>query len=53
MKDGDPFRGNAIEKSIDSLTYIAGIAGYAFVDIRPQIEADPCPSSGILRQKAA
>lgn len=41
MKDGDPFRGNAIEKSIDSLTYIAGIAGYAFVDIRPQIEADP------------
>ncbi len=41
MKDGDLFRGDAIEKSIDSLTYIAGIAGYAFVDIRPQIDADP------------
>lgn len=41
MHEGDLFRGDAIEKSIDSLTYIAGIAGYAFVDVRPQIDADP------------
>ena len=41
MKQRELFRGDAIEKSIDSLTYIAGIAGYAFVDIRPQIDADP------------
>jgi outer membrane protein insertion porin family len=41
MHKDDLFRGDAIEKSIDSLTYIAGIAGYAFVDIRPQIDADP------------
>ena len=41
MQQGDLFRGDAIETSIDSLTYIAGIAGYAFVDIRPQIKADP------------
>lgn len=41
MHQDDLFRGDAIEKSIDSLTYIAGIAGYAFVDVRPQIDADP------------
>lgn len=38
---GDLFRGDAIEDTIDTLTYAAGIAGYAFVDVTPRIEADP------------
>jgi outer membrane protein insertion porin family len=37
IQEGDLFRGNLIETTIDSLTYAAGVAGYAFVDIRPQI----------------
>jgi outer membrane protein insertion porin family len=39
--DGDLFRGDLIEDTIDTLTYAAGIAGYAFVDITPRLEADP------------
>ena len=35
------FRGDSIEDTIDALTYAAGIAGYAFVDIRPQIDVNP------------
>lgn len=38
---GDLFRGDTIEESIDALTYVAGIAGYAFIDVRPEIDADP------------
>ncbi|MHA7900551.1 MAG: outer membrane protein assembly factor BamA [Henriciella sp.] len=41
FSDGDLFRGDAIEDTIDTLTYAAGIAGYAFVDITPRLEADP------------
>jgi len=41
FKDGELFRGDLIEDTIDTLTYAAGIAGYAFVDITPRLEADP------------
>ncbi|MEH6696222.1 MAG: outer membrane protein assembly factor BamA [Hyphomonas sp.] len=41
IQTGDLFRGNLIETTIDTLTYAAGIAGYAFVDIRPQIDVNP------------
>lgn len=41
IQDGDLFRGDLIEDTIDTLTYAAGIAGYAFVDINPRLEADP------------
>lgn len=41
IEEGSLYRGDLIEDSIDALTYAAGIAGYAFVDIRPRLEADP------------
>lgn len=41
FQEDDLFRGDAIEDAIDSLTYASGIAGYAFVDVSPQLEADP------------
>lgn len=41
FQTGDQFRGDAIEDTIDTLTYAAGIAGYAFVDVNPRLEADP------------
>ena len=41
ISDGDLFRGDVIEDTIDTLTYAAGIAGYAFVDITPRLDADP------------
>ncbi|MFN3609826.1 MAG: outer membrane protein assembly factor BamA [Hyphomonas sp.] len=41
MSNGAPFKGKMIETTIDSLTYAAGVAGYAFVDIRPIVNADP------------
>ena len=41
FKDGDLFKGDLIEDTIDTLTYAAGIAGYAFVDVTPRLEADP------------
>ncbi len=41
FRDGDLFRGDLIEDTIDTLTYAAGIAGYAFVDVTPRLEADP------------
>jgi outer membrane protein insertion porin family len=44
--NGDLYRGNQIEDTIDALTYAAGIAGYAFVDIRPQIV--PNPATGLI-----
>lgn len=39
--EGAPFRGRLIEETIDALTYAAGVAGYAFVDIRPIVKTDP------------
>ncbi len=41
FRSGDLFRGDLIENTIDTLTYAAGVAGYAFVDVTPQLEADP------------
>ncbi|KCZ56580.1 outer membrane protein assembly complex, YaeT protein [Hyphomonas beringensis] len=41
IQEGALFRGDAIEETIDALTYSAGIAGYAFVDIRPQLDVNP------------
>jgi outer membrane protein insertion porin family len=41
MQPGATFQGKMIEQTIDALTYAAGIAGYAFVDIRPVVTADP------------
>ena len=41
IQEGDLYRGDRIENVIDALTFAAGVAGYAFVDIRPRIEADP------------
>jgi len=39
--EGDLYQGNRIEDTIDALTFAAGVSGYAFVDIRPQIQANP------------
>lgn len=41
FRDGDLFQGDRIEDTIDTLTYAAGVAGYAFVDVTPRLEADP------------
>jgi outer membrane protein insertion porin family len=41
MKQGDQFRSKAIQDAIDSLTFAAGIAGYANVSIRPREVRDP------------
>lgn len=41
IQTGELFRGDAIEDTIDALTYAAGIAGYAFVDVRPQLDVNP------------
>jgi outer membrane protein insertion porin family len=39
-KPGDVYNAEAIEKTIDDLTFEAGRLGYAFVDIRPRIAHD-------------
>jgi outer membrane protein insertion porin family len=41
MKKGDQFRSKSIQDAIDSLTFAAGIAGYANVQIRPREVRDP------------
>ncbi|MAK61972.1 MAG: outer membrane protein assembly factor BamA [Ponticaulis sp.] len=41
IREGEQFRGDLIENSVDALTFAAGVAGYAFVDVRPRIERDP------------
>ncbi|MHA6288651.1 outer membrane protein assembly factor BamA [Maricaulis sp. CAU 1757] len=38
VREGDLFRGQLIEDSIDSLTFAAGASGYAFVNVRPLTE---------------
>lgn len=40
IQEGALFRGDQIESTIDALTYAAGVAGYAFVDVRPQIRVN-------------
>jgi len=37
---GDWFNGRRIEDTIDAITDAAGTAGYAFVDVRPQVRRD-------------
>lgn len=41
MKQGDQFRAKSIQDAIDSLTFAAGIAGYANVRIIPREVRDP------------
>lgn len=41
IKEGDLYRGDLIEDVIDQLTAVAGINGYAFVDVIPRIQPDP------------
>ncbi|MAK59487.1 MAG: outer membrane protein assembly factor BamA [Ponticaulis sp.] len=41
IREGTQFRGDLIESSVDTLTFAAGVAGYAFVDVRPRVERDP------------
>jgi len=41
MSQGDQFRSKSIQDAIDSLTFAAGIAGYANVQIRPRETRDP------------
>ena len=41
IREGQPFRSDQIEAAVDSLTFAAGAAGFAFVDIQPQPKADP------------
>ena len=41
IREGNEFKGDLIENSVDSLTFAAGVAGYAFVDVRPRVERDP------------
>ncbi|TNE60057.1 MAG: outer membrane protein assembly factor BamA [Alphaproteobacteria bacterium] len=40
FKKGQVYNADNIEKTIESLTFVAGSAGFAFVDIRPRIERD-------------
>ena len=35
IEEGDLYRSDQIEEAVDTLTFAAGAAGYAFVDIRP------------------
>jgi outer membrane protein insertion porin family len=41
IKKGDQFRAESIQDAIDTLTFAAGIAGYANVQIRPRETRDP------------
>ncbi|MEQ1609034.1 MAG: outer membrane protein assembly factor BamA [Hyphomonadaceae bacterium] len=41
IKKGDQFRAESIQEAIDTLTFAAGIAGYANVQIRPRETRDP------------
>ncbi len=40
IRPGTEYQASRIEDSVDALTFAAGAAGYAFVDVRPQIERD-------------
>lgn len=41
IKRGDLYRGDQIEEIIEQLTAVAGISGYAFVDVIPRIMPNP------------
>lgn len=40
FREGDEYNAELIDTTIDSLTFIAGTLGYAFVDVRPQVRRD-------------
>ena len=40
IRTGSEFRGDLVENSIDSMSYLAGTVGYANVDIVPRVERD-------------
>lgn len=40
MREGMTYNAEAIEKTVESLSNAAGLLGYAFVDVRPQISRD-------------
>jgi len=40
MREGSNYNAEAIERTIESLSNAAGLLGYAFVDVRPQITRD-------------
>ncbi len=40
IEEGKLYQASRIEDAVDSLTFAAGSAGYAFVDVRPRIERD-------------
>jgi outer membrane protein insertion porin family len=41
IKEGQLYQDDLVEKSTDALTFAAGAAGFAFVDVRPRYSADP------------
>ncbi|WP_269513309.1 outer membrane protein assembly factor BamA [Brevundimonas subvibrioides] len=41
IQSGDLYESDKIESSVDALTFAAGSAGYAFVDINPTYRANP------------
>ncbi|MBV8593249.1 MAG: outer membrane protein assembly factor BamA, partial [Caulobacteraceae bacterium] len=41
IKEGQLYSDDKIEKSTDALTFAAGAAGFAFVDVRPRYTANP------------
>lgn len=41
IAEGTQFKGDLIEDSVDALSFAAGVAGYAFVDVRPRVDRDP------------
>jgi len=41
IRTGQLYESDKIESSVDALTFAAGSAGYAFVDIRPSYKANP------------
>ncbi len=40
IKDGQMYQADKIEQAVDALTFAAGAAGFAFVDIRPRYSAN-------------
>ena len=40
IESGRQYQGDQIEAAVEALTFAAGAAGYAFVDIRPRIQRD-------------
>jgi outer membrane protein insertion porin family len=41
IREGDLYESDKIESAVDALTFAAGSAGYAFVDIEPRYQANP------------